>query len=776
MKVQVLAYGIAIGWTILHSFWQVIVVALVLKSLLLLTSNRAASLRYVLGLSAMAVALLWVGFTFGHEWRKIPPIAEPIDLYLSEILNWQGSTASPAISPLGWEIWTMRLERIAPFLTLGWLLGVLGFSLYTIKGYYELNRLQRFDSRLASPIWQERLSQLSHQLGVKKRVRLFFTNCIDVPIAFRYFKPVILLPLSVLSGLSIEQIEVLLLHELAHIRRYDYLVNWLQSSLEVLFFYHPAIWWMSNQVRAEREHCCDDLVMKVSHNPMLYAQALTQLQINHYSIKTNLAMSATKNQGVFTTRIHRLFGKYQSQTLQSKGVVMVVLLAFVVFSFYRAEAEQKPNVPTVTATEIVEDTLKIPKHYVMVLDSSRNEQGELVILSDTIVIEILPSNTTTDQNIDESMQLYVITERNEDGDSKSYHVTVSNVSGRVELEEKQLGELPYPFGEIGEYRNIETSVLKKVDRQLDTIISSSPAVEIEKFAIGEFPYPFDAKLNILRKSGNLEAYNKELNEKWSKYNHPRIMIVNGAIYDNMDTEEESLRFMDRGETKEIERRWLEPKKAIEKYGSIAKNGAWEIFTDNNMINIEYPKVGLAPEEVNPSGERPLWVINGKITAYPSSELSGPYIDGDKQYTIDDIQSIDVLKGASATAIYGSKGANGVIIITTKRIKKIKDKANTQDDSNAVAEARAVEKKVFDYLEVYPNPTSDLIQLKLSLVDDAKVNLSIFDNSGKRIKTFLNGNSKGDFSFEWDASAASSGIYFAVLEINGEKISKQFVVQ
>ena len=93
-----------------------------------------------------------------------------------------------------------------------------------------------------------------------------------------WLRPVILFPASALTGLSAEQLEALLAHELAHIRRYDYLVNLLQTTVETLFFYHPAVWWVSAQVRQEREHCCDDLAVAACGDVLTYARALTALE------------------------------------------------------------------------------------------------------------------------------------------------------------------------------------------------------------------------------------------------------------------------------------------------------------------------------------------------------------------------------------------------------------------------------------------------------------------------------------------------------------------
>src|SRR4029079_1809460 len=105
------------------------------------------------------------------------------------------------------------------------------------------------------------LQQSAQRLGVKRAVKVLQSVLIQTPVVVGFFRPTILLPLCVATGLPESQLELILAHELAHIRRHDYVVNLLQTLVETLFFYHPAVWWLSRQIRNERENCCDDIVM-----------------------------------------------------------------------------------------------------------------------------------------------------------------------------------------------------------------------------------------------------------------------------------------------------------------------------------------------------------------------------------------------------------------------------------------------------------------------------------------------------------------------------------
>ena len=121
-------------------------------------------------------------------------------------------------------------------------------------------------------------ARLSRRLHIARPVRLLRSTLVDVPTVIGWLKPVILLPATALSGLNPHQLEAILAHELAHIRRHDYLVNLLQTVVETLLFYHPAVWWLSRRIRAERENCCDDLAVSLCGDPVTYARALADLE------------------------------------------------------------------------------------------------------------------------------------------------------------------------------------------------------------------------------------------------------------------------------------------------------------------------------------------------------------------------------------------------------------------------------------------------------------------------------------------------------------------
>jgi Zn-dependent protease with chaperone function len=196
-------------------------------------------------------------------------------------------------------------EPWLPLLVLGWICGVLALSLRLMSGWVLVQRMKSHGTLPASESWQATALRLSRRLHIGRPVRLLQSSLVGVPTVIGWIKPVVLLPASALAGLSPEQLEAILAHELAHIRRHDYLVNLLQTLVETLLFYHPAVWWVSRRIRIERENCCDDLAVSLCGDPYAYARALADLEELRGS-GGQLVMAA--NGGSLVQRIRRLLG------------------------------------------------------------------------------------------------------------------------------------------------------------------------------------------------------------------------------------------------------------------------------------------------------------------------------------------------------------------------------------------------------------------------------------------------------------------------------------
>ncbi len=282
----------ATGWTLVHSLWQGLLIALVVGLLLVILRQNNPVLRHgvlVVGLLLFPVAAIT---TFVKCW-------DPYGYVTAASLS--TGLATPKMAPGFFE---QVVVPCFPYLVALWLLGSMLLVLRSSIGYVLAQYLLKRDATPADEHWQARLQNLLDLMDIRRGVRIVLSNTIDVPMVIGHAKPVILLPISVLSGLPYAEVEAILLHELAHIKRNDYLVNLLQTCLEAVFFYHPGCWWMSARLRSERELCCDDLAIAVTRDPLTFAKALAHLEEVH--MKIPFGAMAANGRGALFNRIERL--------------------------------------------------------------------------------------------------------------------------------------------------------------------------------------------------------------------------------------------------------------------------------------------------------------------------------------------------------------------------------------------------------------------------------------------------------------------------------------
>ena len=164
------------------------------------------------------------------------------------------------------------------WLVMLWLAGVAALSLRALGGWYLAQSLRRLDTLAVPADLLQRCHDLQRRLAVAWPVRFLLSRRIDVPMVIGWLRPVVLIPVSAIAGLPPHQLDALILHELAHIRRLDTVTNILLVAVETILFYHPAVWWVSRQVRIEREHCCDDFAVSACGDAAIYVEALTSLE------------------------------------------------------------------------------------------------------------------------------------------------------------------------------------------------------------------------------------------------------------------------------------------------------------------------------------------------------------------------------------------------------------------------------------------------------------------------------------------------------------------
>ncbi len=372
-----------LGWSLLHFVWQGAALGACAAALLIAMRRSSSLARYLVAVATLALmGLAPVATTVWHMSQNAgiaPPVETASKSLVAEVPDATSAIEAasavdqlPAAAELPFDspalasanelvannfppAPTTSLEPAAEATLLesarsfceshmtwivnGWLAGVILLSLRMFVGWCRVQRLKRRGHQPASDVLQAMLTRLIERLKVSRPVRLVESALVEVPTVIGWLKPVILLPATALTGLSADQIEALLAHELAHVRRNDYLINLLQTVIETLLFYHPAVWWLSRRIRMEREHCCDDLAVQVCGDEVSYAKALVALEeLRGPQIK--LAMSA--DGGSLLGRIRRLVNPPRTVEDRSGwgvGAIAIVVLAALMIGLRSSPAE-----------------------------------------------------------------------------------------------------------------------------------------------------------------------------------------------------------------------------------------------------------------------------------------------------------------------------------------------------------------------------------------------------------------------------------------------------
>ncbi|MCP3979412.1 MAG: transglycosylase SLT domain-containing protein [bacterium] len=282
-----------LGWTLIHFVWQGALIALAYGPVRWSLRRSSPESRYALACVALCSMALLSACTFAVVWSSLPT---------GPAVGESPQPTGPLLAGQG-DVWRAIVPQAMPwFLTL-WGLGVGAFATRATVGWVALHRLVRRDSFALEPAWQERVDRLAAALGLQGGFRALATRRVTGPIVTGCWRPVALLPLSALTGLPPGQLESLILHELAHIKRRDHWVQRGQLVLETLFFYHPAVWWISRAVNHEREYCCDAAVVAITDDRLGYARALTSLA----SLDTRIPQQALAfNGGSLMSRIRSI--------------------------------------------------------------------------------------------------------------------------------------------------------------------------------------------------------------------------------------------------------------------------------------------------------------------------------------------------------------------------------------------------------------------------------------------------------------------------------------
>lgn len=309
----------ALGWTLLHSLWQGGLVFLLVLPLFHLLKNRPPQLRYTIACTALLLLLGSMAWTFSTQLEFTSPataletatlqaVPNAVDVEATSLPTAMASGAAVSSLPASSSVTNFSLshflEANVAYLVAIWGLGVLVFTFRWCHMLLLTFRLRKRGTRNLPPVWHERLLRLKQRIGVERVIGLVESSQIDTPLVIGHFKPIILLPIGLVNGLTIVQVEAILAHELAHVRRHDFLVNLFLTGLEVVLFYHPVYWWLAGRINQEREKCCDDVAVAACGNPRMYARTL--LTVEEHRQSGVLAMAFAREGGQLQNRIQRI--------------------------------------------------------------------------------------------------------------------------------------------------------------------------------------------------------------------------------------------------------------------------------------------------------------------------------------------------------------------------------------------------------------------------------------------------------------------------------------
>ena len=318
-----------VGWTLIHFVWQGAVLAVTAAGALRLCRRRSADARYAsacVALGAMLVSpVITARVLMTPDVPLAPAVRVPQTIPTPEIVATASRTWTSEGARSIEAVWA-GVDALLPVIVTVWLAGVTVMLFRMGGGLWHVSRLQVRSLATCTSRWQTAAERIASRLGLRAAVHVVESSLVHAPATIGWLRPVILLPIAALANLTPSQVEAILAHELIHIRRRDYLINVAQTLAETLLFFHPGVWWVSGQIRLERENCCDDVAVQVCGDPVDYAAALAELEAWR-SHGTTLALAAID--GSLTGRVRRILNAPIEHEARSLSWVVTLALSLV---------------------------------------------------------------------------------------------------------------------------------------------------------------------------------------------------------------------------------------------------------------------------------------------------------------------------------------------------------------------------------------------------------------------------------------------------------------
>jgi beta-lactamase regulating signal transducer with metallopeptidase domain len=328
---------VALGWTLLHFCWQGTAIAVAYALVDRMTFRSAAKLRYTIAVMALLLMPLAALATFIEQQRLVVRLPRGGQEVVASQLGAIHATLVkelPQAAPMlaNSELFLAgNADRLLPWVDGVWLAGVLLLAVRAVGGWWQLEHLRRRAAALVPTEVEGSFQRISQQLRMGRKVALRLSDELISPMAMGVWRATVILPVSAVMQLQPAQLEAVLAHELAHIRRWDYLCNLMQTTVECLLFFHPAVWWVSRQTRDLREVCCDEVAARSCDDPVVYAEALLQLE-EQRTERLQLAMALEGHRGTLLMRMRQILGEGMTMERKTTSGTRVAIVGAVVLA------------------------------------------------------------------------------------------------------------------------------------------------------------------------------------------------------------------------------------------------------------------------------------------------------------------------------------------------------------------------------------------------------------------------------------------------------------
>jgi bla regulator protein BlaR1 len=316
----------ALGYAITNSLWQMALVWLIYMSITGLLSISSAA-KYRLAVAAQIIGFLWFIVTFQFYYQQYNQLLHQTGIVpgnIQAIVSTNTDLSSQLIN------WMVKAEQLLPYVSMAYICLMAFLCIRWFLGYRNTQMIRNNGLQKMPAEWRLFVNRIAVQLNIKKKIQVFLSDTVTTPLTIGFFKPVILIPVASINHLTTDQLEAVLLHELAHIKRYDYLVNIILSVVEISLFFNPFTQLLSKSIRKERENSCDDWVLQFQYDVSLYAEAL--LRIAYLQATPVFAMAATGTKNELLVRVKRMIDKKENRFSYRKQLLSFVIVTGILSS------------------------------------------------------------------------------------------------------------------------------------------------------------------------------------------------------------------------------------------------------------------------------------------------------------------------------------------------------------------------------------------------------------------------------------------------------------